>query len=61
MGRGCRILWIRLSGAMANAADANDENVVIIQEPDIAALYIAEFERRWAEASVPDADNVECP
>ncbi len=46
---------------MINAADTNDENVVIIQEADIAALYIAEFERRWAEASVPDEDDVECP
>ncbi|RMG86257.1 MAG: DUF1669 domain-containing protein, partial [Chloroflexi bacterium] len=33
-----------------NAAETNDENVVIITDPDIAALYLAEFERRWAEA-----------
>ncbi len=43
-----------------NAADTNDENVVIIQEPDIAKLYLEEFERRWAEASVPDAEDLTC-
>ncbi len=43
-----------------NAAETNDENVVIITDPDIAALYLAEFERRWAEARQPDAEDITC-
>jgi phosphatidylserine/phosphatidylglycerophosphate/cardiolipin synthase-like enzyme len=38
----------------ASARDDNDENVVIIQDADLAAQYIAEYDRRWAEAVVPD-------
>ncbi len=43
-----------------NAADTNDENIVIITDPDIAAQYLAEFERRWAEARQPDAEDITC-
>ncbi|MGQ9887173.1 MAG: phospholipase D-like domain-containing protein [Aggregatilineales bacterium] len=39
----------------ANATRSNDENLVIITDADLAAQYIAEFERRWAEARVPTA------
>jgi phosphatidylserine/phosphatidylglycerophosphate/cardiolipin synthase-like enzyme len=42
----------------ASAQDGNDENVVIITDPDLAAQYIAEFNRRWAEAVVPT--NITC-
>lgn len=35
------------------ATVANDENLVIIEDPDLAAQYLAEFDRRWAEALVP--------
>ncbi len=38
----------------ANATNSNDENLLIIQDPALAAQYIAEFERRWAEAVTPD-------
>lgn len=41
-----------------NATTSNDENLVIINNPDIAAEYIAEFERRVAEARVPD--GIDC-
>ncbi len=37
----------------ANATDSNDENLVIITDPDLAAQYTAEFDRRWAEAVKP--------
>lgn len=37
----------------ANATEANDENLLIIQDPVLAAQFIAEFERRWQEAEVP--------
>jgi phosphatidylserine/phosphatidylglycerophosphate/cardiolipin synthase-like enzyme len=36
-----------------NAAEDNDENVLIIHNTDIAALYEAEFNRRLAEAQAP--------
>lgn len=39
----------------ANATRSNDENLVIIRDPDLAAQYIAEFDRRWAEALTPTA------
>ncbi len=38
-----------------NANDSNDENVIILNNRDIAAEYLAEFDRRWAEATPPDA------
>lgn len=43
-----------------NAADTNDENVVIVKDPDLAAQYIAEFNRRWAEAAVPEPGDIVC-
>jgi phosphatidylserine/phosphatidylglycerophosphate/cardiolipin synthase-like enzyme len=39
----------------SNATKSNDENLVIISDPDLAAQYIAEFDRRWQEAKVPTA------
>jgi phosphatidylserine/phosphatidylglycerophosphate/cardiolipin synthase-like enzyme len=36
-----------------NATTANDENLLIIHNPEIAALYEAEFARRLAEATPP--------
>lgn len=45
----------------SSADDANDENVVIVDNPDIAALYLQEFERVWALASAPDPANFPCP
>jgi phosphatidylserine/phosphatidylglycerophosphate/cardiolipin synthase-like enzyme len=45
----------------ANADERNDENVLIIYDPAIAELYLEEFDRRWAEATVPVAgDDVTC-
>lgn len=37
----------------ANATDSNDENLVRITDSDLAAQYLAEFDRRWAEATTP--------
>jgi phosphatidylserine/phosphatidylglycerophosphate/cardiolipin synthase-like enzyme len=37
----------------ANATDSNDENLLIIRDADLAAQYVAEFNRRWAEATTP--------
>ncbi len=36
-----------------NAAESNDENLLIIHSPAVASLYEAEFNRRMAEAKVP--------
>ena len=43
-----------------NADESNDENMMIIQNHEIAAEYILEFERRWAEAEVPDQADINC-
>jgi phosphatidylserine/phosphatidylglycerophosphate/cardiolipin synthase-like enzyme len=43
-----------------NADDSNDENVVIVTNGDVAAQYLEEFERRWAEAAKPDAAAMNC-
>jgi phosphatidylserine/phosphatidylglycerophosphate/cardiolipin synthase-like enzyme len=44
-----------------NADENNSENVVIVRNRDIAALYLQEFERNWAEATAPDAADLNCP
>jgi phosphatidylserine/phosphatidylglycerophosphate/cardiolipin synthase-like enzyme len=44
-----------------NADKSNDENVLFIGNRDIAAQYLQEFERRWTEASPPEAANMNCP
>ena len=43
-----------------NAVESNDENLVIIQEPDIATLFLQEFERMKQISSVPGDDDVTC-
>ena len=43
-----------------NADSANDENVLVITHADIAAYYLQEFERRWAESVEPDQAEIEC-
>ena len=37
----------------ANATNSNDENLILIHDPDLAAQYLAEFDRRWAESRLP--------
>jgi phosphatidylserine/phosphatidylglycerophosphate/cardiolipin synthase-like enzyme len=43
-----------------NADESNDENVVILNNPAIAAQYLQEFERRWAEAKQPNPADMNC-
>jgi phosphatidylserine/phosphatidylglycerophosphate/cardiolipin synthase-like enzyme len=43
-----------------NADESNDENVVVVTNRDIATQYLQEFERRWAEATDPDAKDLSC-
>lgn len=44
-----------------SATNNNDENVVIIQDRDVAAQYIAEFDRMMTQARTPPADQIDCP
>jgi phosphatidylserine/phosphatidylglycerophosphate/cardiolipin synthase-like enzyme len=43
-----------------NATDNNDENVIIIDNPEIASLYIQEFGRVWGIATDPDPADIPC-
>ena len=43
-----------------NATDNNDENVIIIDNPEIAALYMEEFGRVWSIATDPDPAKFIC-
>ncbi len=45
----------------ANANTSNDENVMIIDHPQIAEDYLEEFERIWAESKLPPQDQIICP
>ncbi|RPI87504.1 MAG: phospholipase [Chloroflexi bacterium] len=44
-----------------NAEESNDENVIIIDNPEIARLYMQEFERVWSMAVEPDPATIPCP
>jgi phosphatidylserine/phosphatidylglycerophosphate/cardiolipin synthase-like enzyme len=44
----------------ASGDESNDENVVVLSNPEIAAMYLQEFERRWAEATQPKAGDMKC-
>jgi phosphatidylserine/phosphatidylglycerophosphate/cardiolipin synthase-like enzyme len=43
-----------------NANDSNDENVIIINNADIAQQYLQEYDRRWQEAAPPDPADMGC-
>jgi phosphatidylserine/phosphatidylglycerophosphate/cardiolipin synthase-like enzyme len=43
-----------------NAEESNDENVLIVDNPEIASLYMQEFERVWALGSDPDPADIKC-
>ena len=44
-----------------NAEESNDENVIIIDNPDIAKLYMQDFEHIWALATDPDPGSLRAP
>ena len=44
----------------ANATKSNDENVIIIDNPQIASLYMQEFERIWNIATEPNTAKLLC-
>jgi phosphatidylserine/phosphatidylglycerophosphate/cardiolipin synthase-like enzyme len=43
-----------------NADEENDENMVIISHRNIAQAYLDEFQRQWALAGPPDAEEMGC-
>lgn len=43
-----------------SAEESNDENVIVLDSPEIAALYTQEFERVWAQGSDPDPAAIKC-
>jgi len=43
-----------------NANDSNDENVIIINNADIAQQYLQEYDRRWQKAEAPDSADMDC-
>jgi phosphatidylserine/phosphatidylglycerophosphate/cardiolipin synthase-like enzyme len=44
-----------------SANTRNNENVLIIDNADIAKLYLAEFQRIWQDGSDLDPDRFVCP
>ena len=44
-----------------SAEESNDENVIIIDNPDIARLYMQDFERVYNQGTEPDPAKVTCP
>ena len=54
---------IVVTGSMnysSNAEESNDENVLIIDNAEIARLYMQEFERVWNMAAEPELDTFAC-
>jgi phosphatidylserine/phosphatidylglycerophosphate/cardiolipin synthase-like enzyme len=43
-----------------NANKSNNENVIILDNPEIARLYMEEFQRVWAVATDPDPAKIIC-
>lgn len=43
-----------------NAEESNDENVIIIDNPEIARLYMQEFDRVWNLGTDPELDTFAC-
>lgn len=43
-----------------SADDSNDENVVVIDNADIARLYVEEFQRVWDIGHDPDPGDLKC-
>jgi len=44
----------------SNADDSNEENVVILDNTEIAALYLQEFEKLWNQAHAVEAGMFTC-
>jgi phosphatidylserine/phosphatidylglycerophosphate/cardiolipin synthase-like enzyme len=43
-----------------SAEESNDENVIIIDSPEIARLYVQNFERVYSQGAAPAASSITC-
>lgn len=43
-----------------NAEESNDENVIMLDNPEIARLYLQEFDRIWTQSADPAPGSVTC-
>ena len=43
-----------------SADEENDDNVIIIHNPDLARLYLQEFDRIWSQGKSPDPTIISC-
>lgn len=53
-----------ITGSMnysTSAEVSNDENVIVIDNPDIARLYVQDFDRVYGQGTAPDPSKVTCP
>jgi len=44
-----------------SAEESNDENVMIIDNPEIARLYVQDFDKVFGQGTAPDPAKVKCP
>ena len=44
-----------------SAEESNDENVIIIDNPDIARLYLQNFDLVYSQGTAPDPAKITCP
>ena len=44
-----------------SAEESNDENVIVIDNPDIARLYVQDFDRVYRQGTAPDPSKITCP
>ena len=44
-----------------SAEESNDENVIIIDNPEIARLYLQDFDRVWVRGTDPEPGSIACP
>lgn len=52
-----------ITGSMnfsTNAEESNDENVIILENPELAGHYLQEFDRIWTQATDPEPGSVTC-
>lgn len=53
-----------ITGSMnfsTSAEESNDENVIILDNPEIASQYLQDFDRIWSRAVDPDPGDIICP
>lgn len=52
-----------ITGSMnfsTSAEESNDENIIILDSPEIASLYLQDFDRVWSRAADPEPGSIPC-